>query len=311
MYKYALSIFITIAAACNLRAQNQAIYQYKDHVFPNIDITENLTYNPGAEPADAKSYLFDLYQPNGDHAVARPLIIWMHGGGFKYGSKADKGIKIWSNDFAQRGYVCAAINYRLSKNNPVFHFDELQKSCYYAVQDVKTAIAYFKKHQAEYRIDTNKIILAGNSAGGVIALQAAYSSNAELSRRTGVIDSTVLLKPADRAKIAGIINFWGGILDIRWLKNARVPIVSAYGSHDHILNPIQADTGMYGSITIHHRADDLHIKNSVKVFEGFGHELQRHFNPLFDAGKPTQKRWLEAAQFAAVFYYELLFNKPE
>lgn len=311
MYKSALSIFITLLTASNLSAQSPAIHQYKDHVFPNIDITENLSYNPGAKPDDKKSYLFDLYQPKGDHSTARPLIIWMHGGGFKYGSKTARGIKIWSTDFARRGYVCAAINYRLSKNNPVFHFDELQKSCYYAVQDVKTAIAYFKQHHAEYHIDTNKIILAGNSAGGIIALQAAYSSNAELSRRTGVVDSTALLKPDDKAKIAGIINFWGGILDIRWLKNARVPIVSVYGSHDRIVNPIQVDTGMYGSITIHHKADDLHIKNNIKVFEGFGHELQRHFNPLFDAGKPTQKRWLEAAQFAADFYYEILFKKPE
>jgi acetyl esterase/lipase len=311
MYKYTLSVCIGIVAAFNLRAQTTVIHQYKDHVFANVAIAENLSYNPVSKPGDTKSYLFDLYEAKGDHSTARPLIIWMHGGGFKYGSKTARGIKIWSNDFARRGYVCAAINYRLSKKNPVFNFNELQKSIYYAVQDVKTAIGYFKKHQAEYHIDTNRIILAGNSAGGIIALQAAYSSNAELSRRTGVVDSSALLKPDDKAKIAGIINFWGGILDIRWLKNARVPVLSVYGSRDHILNPAQADTGMYGSIAIHRKADELRIKNSIKAFEGFGHELQRHFNPFFDAGKPTQKRWLEAAQFAADFYYEILFNKPE
>ncbi len=310
MYKQLLTTFFFITAILSAGAQSQTVHQYKDHVFPNVDIREDMTYRLNTLPGDKKAYLFDFYEPKGDNSSARPLIIWMHGGGFKYGSKNANGVKIWSKDFAQRGYVCASINYRLSKNNPVFHFDELQKSVYYAVQDVKTAVSYFKLHHAEYRIDTNKIILAGNSAGGIIALQAAYSSNAELSRRTGVVDSTALLKPDDKAKIAGIINFWGGILDIRWLKNAHVLIVSAYGAHDQILNPIQVDTGMYGSVTIHHKADDLHIKNSVKVFEGFGHELQRHFNPIFDAGKPTQKRWLEAAQFAADFYYDVLFKKP-
>jgi predicted esterase len=310
MYKQLLTLLMILFLAFSSKAQGPAVHQYKDHVFPNVEVKENLSYNPNALSADKKAYLFDLYEPKGDHSTARPLIIWMHGGGFKYGSKTAKGIKLWSNDFARRGYVCAAINYRLSKNNPVFHFNELQKSSYYAVQDVKTALTYFKQHHTEYNIDTNKIILAGNSAGGIIALQAAYSSNAELSRRTGVVDSTALLKPDDKAKIAGIINFWGGILDIHWLKNAHVPIVSAYGSHDHILNPVKIDTGMYGSISIHEKANVLHIPNSVKVFEGFGHELQRHFNPLFDAGKPTQKRWLEAAQFAADFYYNLLFKKP-
>jgi predicted esterase len=311
MYKQSLTLLTTLFWALILKAQSPAAHQYKDHVFPNVEVKQDLSYNPNALQADKKAYLFDLYEPKDDHSTTRPLVIWMHGGGFKYGSKTAKGIKIWSKDFAQRGYVCAAINYRLSKNNPVFHFDELQKSCYYAVQDVKTALAYFRMHHAEYNIDTNKIILAGNSAGGIIALQAAYSSNAELSRRTGVVDSTALLKPDDKVKIAGIINFWGGILDTRWLKNARVPIVSAYGSHDHILNPVKIDTGMYGSITIHEKANALHIPNKVKVFKGFGHELQRHFNPFFGAGKPTQKRWLEAAQFAADFYYDLLFKKQE
>jgi len=101
------------------------------------------------------------------------------------------------------------------------------------------------------------------------------------------------------------------MLDIRWLKNARVPIFSAYGSKDHILNPMQTDTGMYGSKSIHDMAGQLHIVNKVKVFDGFGHELQRHFNPFFNAGKPTQKRWLEAAQLAADFYYAILFNPKE
>ncbi|GAA3958168.1 putative esterase [Mucilaginibacter dorajii] len=311
MYKLPAIILLSLFSMLSAKAQSPAAHQYKDHIFPNVDVKSNLTYNPRATANDKESYLFDLYQPRGDHATARPLIIWMHGGGFKYGSKTAKGIKIWSNDFAQRGYVCAAINYRLSKKNPVFHFDELQKSCYYAVQDAKMAVAYFKEHHAEYNIDPNKIILAGNSAGSIIALQAAYSSNSELSRRTGVVDSTALLKPDDKAKVAGIINFWGGILDTRWLKNARVPIVSAYGSHDRILNPIRVDTGMYGSITIHKTTDSLHIPNSIKVFDGFGHELQRHFNPFFGAGKPTQKRWLQAAQFAADFYYETLFKKTE
>jgi poly(3-hydroxybutyrate) depolymerase len=311
MQKPSIFTLIILVTALTVKAQIQPAHQYKDHVFPNVDLKQNLSYNPFAPLADKESYLFDLYQPKSDHSRARPLIIWMHGGGFKYGSKTAQGIQIWSRDFAQRGYVCAAINYRLSKKNPAFHFNELQKSCYYAVQDVKTAIEYFKQHHTEYNIDPNKIILAGNSAGAIIALQAAYSSNAELSRRTGVADSTATLKPDDRARIAGIINFWGGMFDIRWLKNARVPIVSAYGSNDHIVKPAQTDTGMYGSISVHEKADELKIPNGIKAFDGFGHELQKHFNPLFGVGNPTQKRWLEAAQFAADFYYDILFKKQE
>jgi len=311
MYKQVLLILIIAHLSPALKAQDLPGRLYRDHVFADVDIKKDLSYNPGPATAADQSNLFDWYEPMGDRSAKRPLMIWMHGGGFKYGSKTAKGIRLWSRDFAQRGYVCAAINYRLSRNNPVFHFDELQSSCYYAVQDAKAVIAYLKAHADEYRIDTSRIILAGNSAGGIIALQAAYSSNAELSRRTGVVDSTVVSKQDDRAKVAGVINFWGGMLDIRWLKNAKVPIFSAYGSKDHILNPMQADTCMYGSKSIHDMAGQLHIVNRVKVFDGVGHELQRHFNPFFNAGKPTQKRWLEAAQLAANFYYTILFNPKE
>src|ERR1700761_3535569 len=114
----------------------------------------------------------------------------MHGGGFKFGSKEAKGIQLWCKTFARRGYVCAAINYSLSKKYPIFNFDEMKRSCYYAVQDAKSAMVYFKKHYKEYNIDPDKIILAGNSAGGMIALQAAYSSNYELSKFAGIADVT-------------------------------------------------------------------------------------------------------------------------
>ena len=71
-----------------------------------------------------KAYLFDLFQPFKDdkEPLKRPLIIWMHGGGFKYGSKSAKNIQLWCKTFAQRGYVCVALNYRLSKKNTIFNF---------------------------------------------------------------------------------------------------------------------------------------------------------------------------------------------
>jgi hypothetical protein len=53
-------------------------------------------------------------------------------------------------------------------------------------------------------------------------------------------------------------------------------------------------------------ADALRIPNKLKVFEGYGHELQKHFNPVF-AGAKAKKRWLMAGDFIADFLYEQLF----
>jgi len=282
----------------------QTPHRYKDLVFPNVVITKDFSYEPAAPKDERKSFLFDLYQPDGDKTLKRPLIIWMHGGGFKFGSKSAKGVELWSKTFAQRGYVCANINYRLSKKNPLLHFDVLMQSSYYAVLDVKKAVEYFRKNAEQYHIDPDKIILAGNSAGGMVAMQAAYSSNAELADMAKIpTDSTAVANPGDRIKVAAVINLWGAIYNLDWLKNAHVPIISILGSNDSVVPPRHKSAPLYGGEDIHDKADALGIPNSLKVFEGYSHELQKHFNPFFQGGKGTQERWLEAGQFAADFLY--------
>jgi len=306
MLKHPL-LFITIfCISLSAKAQTVKPVKFKDIIFTDITIDKDLSFNPDASPTEKKSFLFDLYRPKDGHSAPRPLIIWMHGGGFKLGTKEAKGIKLWSKTFAQRGYVCAAINYRLNKKDLRFNFNELQKGCYYAVQDLKTAIEYFKKYHTEYNIDPDKIILAGNSAGGLMALQAAYSTDAELAKMAGINDTSA--NHHGILKVAGVINFWGAIFDLNWLNNARVPIVSVLGNKDNIMPPTHKSFPLYGGIDIHEKADALGISNQLKVFDGYSHELQKHFNPFFSGGKGTQKRWLEAGQFAADFLYNSLFK---
>ncbi|WCT12042.1 alpha/beta hydrolase [Mucilaginibacter jinjuensis] len=283
-------------------------HRYKDMLFKDVTIDENINY---ANSSDKKAHLFDIYQPHDDNAKKRPLIIWMHGGGFRTGSKNDKGIKLWSKEFAQRGYVSAAINYTLSKKTIIFGISasELQKSSYYAIQDLKEAIAYFKLNADKYRIDTSKIILAGNSAGAIMALQTAYTNNVQLGEQVGLSKSDADLHSTEFTKVAAVVNFWGAIFDIHWLENAKTPIVSVYGSTDGIIDPDHKGTPMYGSIAIKRKADEQKIPNAIKSFEGYSHELQKHFNPIFSADKETQERWTQASQFAADFLYAQLFEE--
>jgi hypothetical protein len=90
------------------------------------------------------------------------------------------------------------------------------------------------------------------------------------------------------------------------LKNTNVPIVSVLGSTDRIVPPTHKNAPLYGGLDIHKQADALHIPNELKVFNGYSHQLQKRFNPFFSGGKATQKRWLEAGQFAADFLYKNL-----
>jgi dienelactone hydrolase len=289
--------------------QAQTIHRYKDLIFPDVSISRDISYNTAAIDKEKKAYLFDLFQPKDDNELRRPLIIWMHGGGFKYSSKSAKNVQLWCKTFAQRGYVCIAINYRLSKKNPVFNFDEFLKASYFAVQDVKTAVEYFKKNASLYHIDPDKIILAGNSAGGIIALQAAYSSNEELAALAKLPeDAATVNKPHERVKVIAVINFWGAIYNLNWLKNTRVPIVSVLGSNDNIVPPTHKSAPLFGGKDIHQKADELSIPNDLDVFEGYSHELQKRFNPFFSGGKGTQQRWLDAGQFAADFLFKTIIK---
>jgi acetyl esterase/lipase len=283
--------------------------RYKDLVFATVTVDKNIIYqsNPPAGTKE-KYYLLDLYQPENDTGTSRPLIIWMHGGGFKFGNKRSRGTPLWSKRFAQRGYVCAAVNYRLSKKNTLSDFTALVNACSDAIEDINQVVSFFKKNSGLYRIDTNRIILAGNSAGGMIALQLVYS-NAELM--TQRVQDTPVSNPVSATcnpmHIAAVINFWGGMFDTGWLKNASVPIVSVHGGKDRIVPFSKTDNGIYGSFIIHKNADALHIPNRLKVYEGYAHELQKKFNPFW-AGKATKVRWQEAGQFAADFLYDELYR---
>jgi acetyl esterase/lipase len=288
-------------------SQNVSPLRYKMPVFTEVTVRENLVYNI-ADSIPIKYRQFDWYAPANDTGTKRPLIIWMHGGGFKYGSKNAKEIRIWGNELAQYGYAVAALNYRLSKKHPVSNFKDLVSACYDAVDDVRTAVQFFKTNAAKFNIDTDKIILGGNSAGGITALQAVYSNRADLPN---VIDSNKTVantgnyNPDD---IAGIINFWGSLLDDDWLSRANVPIVSVCGEKDKIVPPDTKGVAFFGSIAMHRKAGALHIPNDIKVYKGYGHELQKHFNPFFRSNA-TKKRWKEAAGFAAVFIHDVVLAK--
>lgn len=299
---------LTISIPLTMLAQEAAPVKYKDFVFEAVAVQQHLMYKTILPPGSKKKYYrFDFYEPAGDSSAFRPLIIWLHGGGFKFGKKTSAGTPVWSKTFARRGYVCAAVNYRLSKKHPLKNFKDLVQGCAYAIEDVHEAVDFFKQHCRQFRIDSTHIILAGNSAGGMIALQAVYSSPREMSRLVHGGDS--ILPPHYRhnpQQIAAVVNCWGALFDIRWLQNNSTPIASIHGQKDRVVPYDHQNPLLYGSLAIHRMADSLLIPNKIKIFEGYGHELQKHFNPLFAGGK-AKKRWLQAGDFIADFLYKQLF----
>lgn len=94
----------------------------------------------------------------------RPAILWLHGGGWRFGDR--RQCPSLERYYAQRGYVMVSIDYRRSQ-------EALFPA---AVEDVKTAARWLKSQAGRYGIDPDRIGLWGSSAGGHLAALAAISA---------------------------------------------------------------------------------------------------------------------------------------
>jgi acetyl esterase/lipase len=96
----------------------------------------------------------DLYVPESSETPL-PLIVWIHGGGWKGGSKDYCPPLVWS----RKGYAVASVNYRLSQ---VAKFPA-------QIEDCKAAVRWLRDHAKKYRIDPDHVAAWGGSAGGHLA----------------------------------------------------------------------------------------------------------------------------------------------
>ncbi len=96
----------------------------------------------------------DLYVPESNDTLL-PLIVWIHGGGWKGGSKDYCPPIVWS----KKGYAVASVNYRLSQ---VARFPA-------QIEDCKAAVRWLRAHARKYMIDPDHVAVWGGSAGGHLA----------------------------------------------------------------------------------------------------------------------------------------------
>ena len=119
---------------------------------------------------DGKPLLLDLYLP--EKPEGSPLVIWVHGGGWKGGSKQNCFVK-WLSNF---GYTVASINYRLvdiAKWPAQLH-------------DCKGAIRWLRANAQTYGYNPDCVIAAGASAGGhLVALLGTTGDSEELEGNVG------------------------------------------------------------------------------------------------------------------------------
>lgn len=289
-----LFLLFSLFFSTRIGAQECDNQRYYDEIF-NFNLTSEVKFGEAPQPVlfnpnNIQELYMDIYEPDADTLSARPLIIWAFGGGFVFGNKTSPDIVSLSRAFAKRGYVNAAIDYRLS-TDLILNSDStnVYEAALKATHDMLASIRFFYKDAATsntYRIDTSRIYIGGVSAGAITALQVAHFDESDevpmqidsLLQLTGGISGNSG-NPGYAEDIAGVINLCGAIVDTAWINpDLTTPIVSLHGTNDSIvpygsdmITLFNIDMEFDGSSTIHYKLDQYGIENDLYTFQGAGH----------------------------------------
>lgn len=119
-----------------------------------------------------RSERLDMYRPT-TTAGPRPVVIFIHGGAFHTGSKSSERSRLFSELMAGAGHAVLSIDYALSMNNSgVRRWSAWPRN----LLDIAAAVAFVKQRGREFGLDSDRIVLTGASAGGTLALLAAFGS---------------------------------------------------------------------------------------------------------------------------------------
>lgn len=306
LYLWSCLLGLTLAAQAQDAGLACGNSRYADDIFSTVRPATTVVfgyntvrnYATDAESAPVPLSL-DVYEPDGDAATQRPLWLVAFGGSFSSGTRTDAEVVSLCQAFARKGYVAAAIDYRLLNPdgaslgavsaNPANLADEVVR----AAADMKAAVRFFKRDAATantYRIDPTKIFLAGYSAGAITALQAAYTerdtdnptttaayqANGGLEGNTDLPAPNNLLPSYNASGIVGVLNLAGGVNSLSILNSGNPPLYSAQGTADDVV-PYECGTIQFtnftlcGSHQMQRQADAVGIPNQLHPVAGGSH----------------------------------------
>ena len=170
-----------------------------------------------------------------DRESRRPCLIFLFGGAFTHGTRDAEQYRPFFDYLVEKlGYEVVSIDYRLGLKEPLAtgqlspeNFTQLlPQAVLMAVEDLYDATSYVVAHADEWRIDADRIVACGSSAGAISVLQGAYLI---------ANGSPLTAKLPNAFNYAGVISFAGAIVemggDLKWA-NAPTPIMLFHGDAD-------------------------------------------------------------------------------
>ena len=260
----ALAVGLVLVAGWSFAAESQADAKAKDRAAAKpaeslprgVRAEKDVPYVPGGDVAQR----LDLYLPEQAVDAPLPLIVCIHGGGWRGGSKAWCPLLY----MVGRGYAVASVEYRFSQQ-AVFPAQ---------IQDCQAAIRWLRANSRKYQLDPTRIGVIGASAGGhlVALLGTAGGKNAfapiggnedQSDRVQAVCDyygptdfSTVMQQAADDPNVKNIFQFntpsdpYSGLIGVslgsdkqkcdavspvHYVSQDNPPILILHGTHDALV----------------------------------------------------------------------------
>ena len=121
----------------------------------DVVIEPDIAYRKGKSEA----WKLDLVMPKSKNNNLRSAIVFVHGGGWRSGDKRTGYFMRGAIEYAQKGYVCITVNYRLIAEAPMPA----------SIEDVKCAVRWLRANAKKYNVDPKRIGAYGNSAGAHLA----------------------------------------------------------------------------------------------------------------------------------------------
>ena len=174
----------------------------------------------------------DIFSPEPDTVSHKPVIVYVHGGGFSGGKRDEERHLQFCRRFARKGYLTITIDYTLHMKGKSFGCDrpsqEKLSTFLKTGQDISRAISYLTKQHKILGIDTTKIILAGSSAGAEAVLHAAFWNKTRIDGNKQILPESF--------HYGGVISMAGAIANPDWItrKNA-VPTMFFHGANDKLV----------------------------------------------------------------------------
>ena len=126
-----------------------------------VEIMRDIAY----AMADERALRLDVYRSPA-RPTSAPVLVQIHGGAWKYGSKHNQGVPLMAR-LARAGWVCLAIEYRLA---PAATFPD-------PLLDAKRALAWIHENVSTYGGDADFVAVTGGSAGAHLAVLLALTAN--------------------------------------------------------------------------------------------------------------------------------------